>query len=155
VKHISSNNFILEKRRSFSFCSLTFSWSHIIFLLIISLARERILGLRRSRPILMNPGAIACVWQWRSCSETQPRLPGLQAFMKACKSVDYPRRDASRILPAPRRNGKKVHLLSGSCVDLKRFDTGTMEQGNLLRHVATVISKNLLRNIVKIFRYQR
>lgn len=82
----------------------------IIFLLIIALARERRLGSRRSRLILMNRSTIACVWQWRllRIAASFARFAGIH---KSLQKRRLPTRDASRILP--RAEAEKVHLLSG------------------------------------------
>jgi len=67
-------------------------------------------------------------------------LPGLQAFIKACKSVDYPRVTPAAFFPC-RGGMEKVHLLSGpnGVVDLIFRHRG--DRVNLLRHAATVISR--------------
>lgn len=66
-----------------------------------------IVNFRRGRLILMNRGAIAWVWQWRFYSESQPRCQAA-GIHKSLQKRRLPTRDASRILPVSRRNGKSA-----------------------------------------------
>jgi len=97
-RNISLNNFLkFEESLSLSHTHTTFT--RMFHYISIKFGTWEDSVYDASRPILVNRGAIACVWQWRYYSESQPRLPGLQAFMKACKSVDYPRVTPAAFFP--------------------------------------------------------